>query len=45
MLDELLNSLDAATKGTPVYKEDLENPLYKKVYGIFKELKKAPGKK
>ena len=44
-LNELLDALDAATKGNPVYKEDLENPLYKKIFGIFKELKKSPGKK
>lgn len=44
ILDQLLSSLEEATKGNSVYKEDLENPLYKKVFGIFKELKKT-GKK
>ena len=37
----LLESLEAGLQGNAVYKEDLENPIYLKIVGYFKELKEA----
>ena len=37
----LLDALDSALQGNTVFKEDLENPIYLKIVGYFKELKEA----
>jgi Ca2+-binding EF-hand superfamily protein len=37
----LLENLENALQGNPVFKEDLENPLYLKIVNYFKELKEA----
>ena len=37
----LLDALDSALQGNNVFKEDLENPIYLKIVGYFKELKEA----
>ena len=37
----LLESLENALQGNPVFKEDLENPIYLKIVEYFKGLKEA----
>ena len=37
----LLESLENALQGNPVFKEDLENPIYLKIVDYFKGLKEA----
>ena len=39
--NQLLESLENALQGNPVFKEDMENPLYLKVVEYFKGLKEA----
>ena len=39
--NQLLESLESGLQGNPIYKEDLENPLYLKMVDYFKELKEA----
>ena len=39
--NQLLESLENALQGNPVFKEDLENPLYLKIVENFKGLKEA----
>ena len=37
----LLDALESSLQGNTVYKEDLENPIYLKIVGYFKELKET----
>lgn len=39
--NEMLTKIEEALNGNPVYKDDLENPIYVKIMNYFRNLKKA----
>lgn len=44
MIDKLTNNLEISVSGNVIYKEDLDNPVYKKLVQVIQEMKKQ-GKK
>jgi hypothetical protein len=42
---QLLEKMEKSVQGIPVFKDDMENPMYKKLIQTIKELKKPPSKK
>ena len=45
MIDLLINNLEISlTTGNTIYKDDLDNPVYKRLVQVMQEMKK-PGKK
>ena len=42
---EYLDKLEKSIQGFPSYKDDLENPMYKKLIQTIRDLKKPPSKK
>ncbi len=44
MIDLLINNLEISTNGNQIYKDDIDNPVYKKLIQTIQEMKKQ-GKK
>lgn len=45
VLDSLVSNMELALSGQPIYKDDLENVVYKRIIQVLKELKKGGNKK
>ena len=40
----LVEKMELSIQGNQIFKDDLENPLYKRMAQLIKEMKKPPGK-